>query len=100
MIAARTIRAGSTILEVDAFQDVGDILSAIGRVFEQPVELSPAHACYQRRDVGRAIVENGQRFVEDVVSLVLEAVDLDDVAADLIAVLADVAEQGYRFGKT
>ena len=47
LIAARTIRAGSTILQVDTFQDVGNVLGAIRRVFEQPVELSPAHGRYQ-----------------------------------------------------
>src|SRR5918995_967836 len=99
MIAARTIRAGSTMLEIDAFQDVGDVLGAIRRVFEQPVELSPAHAVDQCWDVGRVVVENGQRLIEDIIGLVLEAMDLDDVAADLIAVLANVAEQRTALGK-
>jgi hypothetical protein len=37
-------------------------------------------------------------LIEDIVGLVLEAVDLDDVPADFIAVLADVAEQRNGLG--
>src|SRR5829696_6235885 len=44
MITTRTMRSGSTILEKNAFDYIRDVLCAIGRIFEQTVQLAPVHA--------------------------------------------------------
>ena len=64
--------AASGMLQHDPFQRIGDILAAIGGDLQVGVKLAPADGLDQRGDVGRLVVEYGERVVEDVVGLVFE----------------------------
>src|SRR5918993_2568346 len=99
MITTRTTRSGSTMLEVNAFNYIRDVLRAIGCVFELPINLTPMHAGNETWDVRYVVVEGGQRLVEDIVGLIFEAVDLQHMAAGLFAMLAHVGEQRHRTRK-
>src|SRR5437764_5940536 len=76
-IRTRTTNAVSGMLQHDPFERVGDVLGAVRRVLQLLIELAPADRADQRGDVGRVVVEAGERVVEHVVGLVLQPVDVD-----------------------
>ena len=73
--------AALSVLDDDAFEDVGAVLAAVGGFFEQVEHFLPL-------DDGDGVLlffeQPAQRFVVDVVGGVLEPVDLDGELVDVL----------------
>src|SRR5215211_7487842 len=83
----RTSRDESGIFEEDAFEDVRHVLAAVGRVFEDLVELAPPQGADELRDRGHPVVKRRQGGAERVVPLVFQAVQFQDVPAQFLRVV-------------
>src|SRR5690349_21909280 len=94
--ASVMIREGtrnSGILQDDPFEDVGDILAAVGRRLEVPVDVLPLD------DLDGFVIvveEGGQRVLFDAVRLVLLGVDRDAPLQDFRPVL-HIPEERHGF---
>src|SRR5579884_1496096 len=78
VLRQRTRTSGS--LEDDHVQAVGDVFAAIGRIFERRVDLLPAD---QVEEVVGVLEKLGDASPGNLISLVLEPIDLDRVTSDL-----------------
>src|SRR5258705_13327515 len=79
MTARRLASIRSGVLDDDALEDVGDVLAAIGGLFEEVQDLLPFHD-----DDGVLFILEQRRHggLMGAVRLVLEAVDLDGALRD------------------
>src|SRR5450432_3061171 len=66
----------SGILQADIAQHRSYVFALIGCVFEQLVQIVPAHSLDELRDLGDPVVQRRDRLCEQVVGFVLEAMDL------------------------
>src|SRR2546426_3910610 len=80
--AAPARRNGSRVFDDDAFEDVGDLLAGVDRVFEAVEDVLPADHDHR---VDPVLEQGGERLPRYPVTFVLQAVDLDEVMGELAA---------------
>ena len=87
-----------SVLDHDAFEDVGDVLAAVGRLFEEVERFLPLH---DHDRIALVVEQPADRLLMDAVGFVLEPVDLDGVAEDALAAAPERrAPGGLLLGST
>src|SRR5215216_4184151 len=94
-MTSRTSSSVSGIFNEDAFEGVGDVLTAIGRVLQDLVELAPAERADELRNLRHPVVERRQGGAERVVPLVLQPVQLQDVPTQFLGVAPGLFQERY-----
>src|SRR6266850_175047 len=96
MTARRFVSIRSGVLDHDAFEDVGDVLAAIGGLLEKVQDLLPLH------DDDRVLLLVEQRLhgrLMRAIRLVLEAVDLDGAFGDPVPLLERLDRADHLVGR-
>src|SRR5262249_58939969 len=97
MTASSGLGGRAGMFERDVAQYNSDPLGLVGGVFQELVNVVPTHRLDQLRHLGYPVVQVGDRVREQVVALVLQAMDLLRGMVHGLRVAA-LFEQRHRFG--
>ena len=71
------------MLERDVAQHRGDVFPLVRRVFEQLIQIVPAHRRDQLRYLSDPVVQGGDRFGQEIVGFILKPMNLMQVRVEL-----------------